>query len=162
MRCTMSRTLWIGVAAALLLAGISCGEGEFQGFLAPWGSTVTLPDNADVKTNGVVDVYVGFSILGPDGKTPLNGVQVGLTCTNCELLHRTDGVCGEMAADTPIEIKTTPYYIKTNGQGGCVVAARVQAPALLGMTDDSYTAQLSVGLGNGQGKQYEITVSNLE
>lgn len=128
---------------------ISCmGTGEYTGYNAPAGSSVTVPDGGDVKipAGGAVAYIVDVLVTNPDGD-PLNDIQMQMGCFQCEIYDKTDG-SDYIVSDTPLEWKATPYMVKTNVMGFYQVEVIVVSPSFYGVEDYDADFWANIGFGS--------------
>jgi hypothetical protein len=122
----------------------SCNEGV-NGFNAPTGSSVTLPDGGSSKI--FVDTFVfisGHVVL--DSGVPGNSIDVRLFCENCDL-YDTDppGRTDEITDTSELVFQGPIYNIKTNDRGGFDIVVLLRTPSFYGLT--SYEASLTADIG---------------
>ena len=157
-----ARTITGMTFAVLILFFIfSCGKGEYAGYNAPEGSivTVTIASSSSYLGSGSLTVAPGTTAslnvrakvtgkvtvledeVTPLG-TPMNNIQVVLTCINCTIYDQPDddGIPNSsiILADTPLVIKNSPYVVKTNGQGFYPFVIVVSSPADIDIGEGSY------------------------
>ena len=136
---------------------MSCGRGEYTGFNAPVGTTITLPAGGStvIPAGGYVDFITDILVTGPNGGSsstgPLNDIQMQIGCFQCDIYDKTNGAT-YIVSDTPLELKQTPYMIKTNSMGFYQIIVRIFSPVDFGLTTMEAQFWANVGFGSTEMK----------
>lgn len=141
-------------AAVLSILALSCNVAP-DGYNAPAGSEVTLPEDATVATDSEFFLIITLNVTIPIGVAtstttaasgPGDNIYVVGICTACTIYDWT-GDDGRAQMDmTKISAVANPYPFKTNKQGSYTLVVGVEAPANLGVAD-TYDAQFSANIG---------------